>query len=161
MKKAQNSLSEMNLDISLPREKILRGKRNIQQLFHSSSTLHSTAIIFRYRYIPESTEGIKVGFSAPKKIFRKAVERNKIKRILREAYRLQQSVLSKTIAETDGSLHGMFIAKKEMPFDIAKSEIKSLLNRCRRDLLQGHSKRSGILMSRPQTSDQPRELNNK
>lgn len=159
MKKAQNRLSEHILDISLPRKKILRGKRNIQQLFQYSSTLHSPGIIFRYRYIPESNEGIKIGYSAPKKIFKKAVERNKTKRILREAYRLQQFLLSKIISETDGGLHGMFVAKKEITFDAAKREIEGILNRCSRDILKRHLRSTEISEPRSQKSDQSKDLN--
>ena len=36
---------------------------------------------------------MKIAFVAPKKIFKKAVDRNRIKRQMREAYRLNQYIL--------------------------------------------------------------------
>ncbi len=46
-----------------------------------------------YIFDQETPHGIQAGFSASKKLFRKAVDRNHAKRRLREAYRLQKQEL--------------------------------------------------------------------
>lgn len=50
--------------------------------------------------LPRGAESspVRVGFSVPKKKFRKAVERNRVKRLLREAWRLNKHKLYAAIS---------------------------------------------------------------
>ncbi|MCS6894926.1 MAG: ribonuclease P protein component [Bacteroidia bacterium] len=77
----------------LPRSERLRGRKAFQLLFHSSHRwnygyLHLYALPFLIR-----VEGppLRVAFSIPKKLVRKASRRNFIRRRLREAYRAEKS----------------------------------------------------------------------
>jgi len=47
----------------------------------------------------EEAMPVKAAFSAPKKRFRKAVQRNRVKRLMREAWRLQKKVLEAAVPE--------------------------------------------------------------
>ena len=74
----------------------LRSKTKIQDLFDSGKTIRSPQIKLIYKRIEcEQNTGHPhmVMFSAPKKQYPKAVDRNKRKRHLREAYRLNKSLL--------------------------------------------------------------------
>ena len=68
-------------------------------------------------------------FSAPKKQFPKAVERNKRKRHLREAYRLGKHILYEQFDTKNKICTFIFIylGKEIIPFDELQKEINSLL----------------------------------
>ena len=64
----------------------------------------------------------KVGVSVSKKFFKKAVDRNRVKRLLRETYRLNKPLFIKTFGEN--SLNMMFYRSAKLPKNMA--EIESL-----------------------------------
>jgi ribonuclease P protein component len=77
---------------------------------------------FRVHYlnnIPASsqpTANLQFGVSVPGKNFKKAVERNRIKRLIRESYRVQKNELKKLLAEKNLHLAVFFIyTNKEIP----------------------------------------------
>lgn len=65
---------------------------------------------------PDDGEGLQVGVGASGKHFKKAVDRNRIKRLLREAWRLQKAPL-KTALEGKNRKLSVFIiyTGKELP----------------------------------------------
>lgn len=96
-------------DQSLPRSKILRGKRNFQRLFERSSILKKPPLLCRFRVYGNPQEGCMYGFIAPKKLFRRAVDRTKVKRWIREAFRRHQHLLPNVLQENKIGFHAVFI----------------------------------------------------
>jgi ribonuclease P protein component len=135
MKKDRNSQDDRNPDFSLPRRKILRGRRNFQRLFEKSTVLNSNSLQFRYRIYPDPEEGCFIGFIAPKKKIRGAVKRNKTKRILREVYRMHQEYFQDLFSKKTFGLHGVFIANKpDITFAGVRDEMIPMMEKVRERL---------------------------
>jgi len=117
-----------NPDQSLPRSKILRGQRNFQRLFKRSAVIKKSPLICRFRIYESPQEGCMFGFIAPKKLFRRAVDRNRVKRWLREAFRLNQHLLPQSIHMNLIGFHAVFIAiSNNLSYSEIESQMTSLL----------------------------------
>lgn len=137
MKKGQNR-SELNQsDFTLPRSKILRGKRNFERLFEKSSVLSNQSVQFRYRLYQDPSEGCLIGFIAPRKRIRSAVKRNRVKRILRETYRMNQHFFLDLFSHKRFGLHAVFMAlRDDLTSEQAEIEMLPILKKAREKLIK-------------------------
>jgi ribonuclease P protein component len=78
---------------TLSKKERLSSNTRIQQLFSTGQAFHVFPLRIIYYFIESETKGVQVLFSVPKKRFKKAVDRNRLKRLCREAYRLQKQFL--------------------------------------------------------------------
>lgn len=106
----------------LHKQNRLSGKTQIDNLFSDGDAFNLPLIRVVYAHNIKST-GTKVMFSVPARVFRKATERNLLKRRMREAFRLNQSTLQMPV---NLSVAYIYVAKKIQPYsEIEKNMIKS------------------------------------
>ena len=107
----------------------------IDQLFGGSGSRSLSAfplrVVYMKRNIPNAETPTQILVSVPKRHLRHAVDRNRVKRQLREAYRHQKDLLPE-----DQSLALAFIWQTDrcMPSAEVDSRMKSLLERIARKL---------------------------
>lgn len=81
---------------TLPRDERLRGEKSVGRLFAAGR--RGFAFPLRYFWTaddaPEGASSVAVLVSVPKKLFRRAVKRNLLKRRIREAFRLNKALLA-------------------------------------------------------------------
>jgi len=95
-----------------------------------------------YRLLPASPEAgddivLQTGVSVSKKHFKRAVHRNRIKRLMREGYRLQKEGLILAL-RTKGAVMHLFIiyTGKELPlFEDVKNKLRTVLQRLEKEII--------------------------
>ncbi|WP_428230794.1 ribonuclease P protein component [Flavobacterium sp.] len=88
------------MNFTYPKKERLKSKTTIGLLFSEGKSVSKYPLRLVYRQAEEdSDEKIKMGVSVSKKYFKKAVDRNYFKRVLRETYRLNKHLLLDTIQE--------------------------------------------------------------
>lgn len=110
----------------------LNSKKLIQELFEKGSSffLHPLKVI----YLPApSGSPNQVLFSVPKRNFKKAVDRNKIKRQLRESYRSNKMILNDTITDVNSYFIAyIYLGKEILPYKEIDDKLKSSLWRLKK-----------------------------
>lgn len=71
----------------------------------------------------------QVAITVPKKNFKTAVARNRLKRRIREAYRLHKHELYAKIADHHIALMLMYIAKEDLPFTEIEAGVKKMIRK--------------------------------
>lgn len=89
----------------------LSSKVAIDNLFESGKQLHTNTFEIRWLEVKGSTVPIQIVISVPKRLFKKAVDRNKVKRLFREAYRRNKFIFLGRLSEKQ--LNVMFIYKSK------------------------------------------------
>src|SRR5688500_20253518 len=97
----------------------LKSWKLVEELFARGKSLHLFPILISYKFLPlleNETTRLQVGVSVSKRNFKKAVDRNRIKRLLREAYRLQKRELIQILKEQEKKGYVFFIyTDKQIP----------------------------------------------
>ena len=88
----------------------LKSRKGIEDLFAKGAAFSAFPLRVAYKFVP-AQPGIHVqaGFTTSKKNFKKAVDRNRIKRLMREAYRLQKGALLHGVSSREKCLLLFFI----------------------------------------------------
>ncbi|KGO89129.1 ribonuclease P protein component [Flavobacterium suncheonense] len=82
-----------------PKHEKLKSKTTIDLLFSEGKSVSKYPLRLVYVPLENSDAGLKFGVSVSKKYFKKAVDRNYFKRVLRECYRLNKHLLTENMAQ--------------------------------------------------------------
>ena len=108
----------------------LKSRKTIEQLFKDGKSFSNFP--FRVLWKFNDTGGsIQTGFAVSTKHFKKAVDRNRIKRLMREAYRLQKNELQSLLTHQQKQLAVFIIyVGNELPeYDLVFDKITNVLTR--------------------------------
>ena len=107
------------VDFRFQRGEKLKSRKEIERLFQAGSQAcmqYPLRLVWRPMEQRRSEFPVQMTVSVSKKRFKRAVDRNRIKRLVREAYRLQKPQLYEGIGEAEKQLAWMIIfVGKEMP----------------------------------------------
>jgi ribonuclease P protein component len=120
---------------SLGKKEKLKSRKQIEILFAEGKSFAVFPIRVTYSFLPADSEPLaQIGVTVSKRNFKKAVDRNRIKRLLREAYRLQKTELAEALKQTGKKcyLFFMYTDKTIASFDV----VKTAMNLCLKRLLQ-------------------------
>jgi ribonuclease P protein component len=103
----------------------LKSQKTIEQLFLEGQSV--SAYPLRLVYLKHD-QSLKVGVSVSKRNFKRAVDRIRIKRLLREAYRLNKTMLINN--EVNHYALMILYLSKDMPdFELVNTKTKALLTK--------------------------------
>ncbi len=113
---------------SYPKTEKLKSRKAIDILFSQGKSVSKYPLRLVY-FLEENTNAKKnVGVSVSKRYFKRAVDRNRIKRLLREAYRLNKTQM---LPNTNASITVMLLYQnKEMPtFELINEKVVGLFEK--------------------------------
>ncbi|MBR5056326.1 MAG: ribonuclease P protein component [Bacteroidales bacterium] len=125
------------MDFSLPRKDIIRSKKEVETL------LEKGEVLFRYPikayWLRDTGAGAcRMMVSVPKRNFKRAVKRNRLKRLVREAFRLNRNMLGG--AEYDFLF--VYLGKEICDYGAVESRIREIFR-----LAESKAQKSGELAS--------------
>lgn len=118
---------------TLSKSERLSSKKIIDTLFIEGITLSSYPFVIKYAPLPDQDgQSHQVLFTASKRNFKKAVDRNKLKRLMKEVYRVNKAELDSIPKKY--ALAYIYTAKKILPFKEIQSKLISSLIRLEKEL---------------------------
>jgi ribonuclease P protein component len=101
----------------------------IERLFEKGKSFNSFPFKVTWMEIAESTAPVKIVISVPKRIFKKAVDRNRLKRQIREVYRKEKQKTYEMLGEKKILLLIIYTAKTKLEFKELEMKIIETMQR--------------------------------
>jgi ribonuclease P protein component len=114
----------------------LKSRKQLDALFKSGKTFTVFPVKVFYALDDEQDNVVKAGVGVSKRFFSKAVHRNRIKRLLREAYRTEKQPLHAHLTNSKKQLvlFLLFIDKELPSYVLLKEKIKACMQRLIKEL---------------------------
>jgi ribonuclease P protein component len=117
-----------------PKAERLKSRKQIDSLFEKGKAVSVPPVRAIYLFSPAESGSLLAGVTASKKSFKKAVDRNRIKRLLREAYRLQKEPMLHQVKASNKTAFLFFVYtdKTIADFDTIQTAMGKCLERVRK-----------------------------
>ena len=125
------TMEQSNRRYTFKRNEHLKLRKAIEAVFVQNRVLRASGMKLVYAVEPAEEFSCQVAFVAPKKIHHLAVDRNRNKRLLREAYRLNRHILTDAVCNKPLKISFLFVAQNNAPMTFADVEgnVRQLLAR--------------------------------
>ncbi len=107
----------------------LSSKAEIDRLFESGKSFYSAPFKIIWKETSESTVPAKIVVSIPKRLFKRSVDRNRLKRLTREVYRKNKHVLYENLENKKIVLIFIYTSKSIIEFKEMEEKIITALQR--------------------------------
>lgn len=129
-----NTVSENIIEekggFSFKKSERLCSKKAIDKLFSDGETFLSYPLKVGFIEIANTSRSpAQAAFTVGKRNFKSAIQRNLIKRKLREAYRLNKNTLYKGLGEKQVAVFFIFIGKETPDYMLVESAMKKAINK--------------------------------
>jgi len=116
-------------DFSFTKEEHIKSNKEISRIINYGIFLSGSNLSLKYLKEKETEPYLhKVAFVVPKKRFKSAVNRNRIKRLIREAYRLNKHILYNNEEKITYKMIFINKSSKVPSYNIIQDEVIFLLN---------------------------------
>ena len=121
----------MAKQFTLNKAERLKRRKIIEQLFSEGRAVTAFPIRVQYKMVDQLAVNLQAGFSVSSRNFKRAVDRNRIKRLMREAYRLQKLPLEQALQTKEQQLALFLIyTGKELPvYALVKEKVEVVLKK--------------------------------
>lgn len=115
----------MTQRFTLSKQERLCSRKIIESVFEGKKVIHlfPFSIYYQFCSLPSPTP-IQIAFAVSKKNFKRAVDRNKIKRLMREAFRLNKELLTLHTFEKQIALVSVYHAREILPYHTIEDKWK-------------------------------------
>jgi ribonuclease P protein component len=130
---------------TLGKEERLKSRKLIDLLFKEGKSFSNFPFRIVWKYLPEENNNfLQAGFTVSNRNFKKAVDRNRIRRLMKESYRLQKNELQYHL-ESNSKRLGIFLiyVGKEIPtHPLVVEKITAILERLKKMVHENNSANS-------------------
>ena len=116
------------MNFRFPKAEKFKSKKQIEKLFEEGDSIKVYPLRIRFLKVSEEIKPLQVAFSVPKRNFKRAVDRIRIKRVLREIYRKNKRIVNQDI-KSSYIVMFMFTDRQEWNYEDLEKKMISLLTK--------------------------------